>query len=311
MIYIISGKEPYLIDLKINTIIKENGGDIIKIDGDSKEFSYDYVIESCTSLGLFSNKSVVLVRDPIFFKKKVDIKSEKKLEELIKYCNNPIYENDLVFYTLNDDLKKVLKAYKDISKNAQKIDCTIDPKNFYSECISLAQKENFSLSKDLFNYLVTLCNNSLTLFKQNIDVLKLYPDKIDRDVLDKLASSNDEENIFELINSIKNKDVSKSIKLLRKIMKNEDSILGIIALIASQLRYTYEVDYYYDLGESVDTIAYKTNSKSFRVGKTINILNKKECLNLLNKLAILDFKCKTSNELDEKNMIEIFLVSML
>ena len=59
MIYIISGKEPYLIDLKINTIIKENGGDIIKIDGDSKEFSYDYVIESCTSLGLFSNKSVV------------------------------------------------------------------------------------------------------------------------------------------------------------------------------------------------------------------------------------------------------------
>lgn len=311
MIYIISGKEPYLIDLKINTIIKENGGDIIKIDGDSKEFSYDYVIESCTSLGLFSNKSVVLVRDPIFFKKKVDFKSEKKLEELIKYCNNPVYENDLVFYTLNDDFKKVLKAYKDISKNAQKIDCTIDQKNFYSECISLAQKENFSLSKDLFNYLVTLCNNSLTLFKQNIDVLKLYPDKIDRDVLDKLASSNDEENIFELINSIKNKDVSKSIKLLRKIMKNEDSILGIIALIASQLRYTYEVDYYYDLGESVDTIAYKTNSKSFRVSKTINTLNRKECLNLLNKLAILDFKCKTSNELDEKNMIEIFLVSML
>ncbi len=308
MIYIISGKEPYLIDNKINLLIKENGGDVVKIDGNAPNFSYDDIIESCTSIGLFSNKSIVLVRDPIFFKKKIE---DKKLDQLIDYCKNPVYENDLVFYTLNDDFKKILKAYKDISKNAQKIECNIDPKNFYTECVSLANKEQFSLRKDLFNYLVTLCNNNLTLFKQNIDVLKLYPDQIDKDCLDRLCSSSDEENIFELINAIKNKEVSRSISLLRKIMKNEDSILGLIALIASQLRYTYEVDYYYSLGESIDSIAYKTNSKSFRVSKTINTLNKNECLNLLNKLADLDLKCKTSSDIDEKNLIELFIVSML
>ena len=48
-------------------------------------------------------------------KKKVD---DKGVDELLSYCKKPIYENTLIFYTYDNDFKKVLKAFKDISTNA-------------------------------------------------------------------------------------------------------------------------------------------------------------------------------------------------
>lgn len=313
MIYIITGSESYLIDKKLDEIIKQDKDfDLIKLDGSSKAFSYRELLDSITSVGLFSNKSLVLLKDPIFFKKKVE---DKELDELIEYCKNPLYENDLVFYTYEDDFKKILKAYKDIAKNAQVIECKIEPKNFNIECINILKTRNIKMTKEAFNTLANMCNNSLSLFNQNIDVLSLYPDKIDEDVVNGLCVGSSEENVFNLINSLTDKDVTNSIKYANRILAIDNNINGLIALLANQLHFLYEVSYYDSIGDDTYTIMDKTNSKKqYRIDmafKTLRNLNRKEIMSLLNKLSDLDFKGKVNSDIDDKLRLELFIVGLI
>ena len=314
MIYIISGSDIYLIDQKLKEIVRENKDfDIVKVDASSKDFSYNGVLDSIVSVGLFASSSIILVKDPLIFKKKVE--NNSSVDELIEYCKKPIYENILVFYTYDNNFNKNLKAYKEISKNADVLDLKVDPKNFYSLCIDLAKKYSFKLDNNCFNLVCKACNNSLTLFKQNMDILELYPDKINQDVIESLLISSNEENVFNLINTLTNKKVSDSIYYAKRILSNDSNINGLMGLLASQLRFLYEVSYWAKIDSSLSYIANQTNCKSsYRLQKafeTLRYLKQNEIMSLLSKLADLDYKSKTNSDYDDTLKLELFIVGMI
>ncbi len=314
MIYIISGTDSYLIDSKLNEIIRQHKDyDVLKLDASLKNFSYYEVLDSVSSIGLFSNSSIVLVKDPLILKKKIE--DDKSVNDLLEYCKKPIYENILVFYTYENDFKKTLKAYKDISKNADVIDLKVDPKNFYSLCIDVAKKYSFKLDRNCFNIIFNACNNSLALFKQNMDVLELYPDKIDEDVVNTLLIASQDENVFSLINSLTNKKISDSIYYARRILKNDSNINGLIALLANQLRFLYEVSYWSTKDSNPNYIAEQMDVKSsYRIQKaleSLRYLKRNEIMSLLSKLADLDFNTKNNNDFDDSLKLELFIVGMI
>ena len=314
MIYIISGSDSYLIDQKLNEIIKQNkDADILKVDASGKNFSYYEVLDSIGSVGLFASSSIVLVKDPSILKRKVD--NDLSVEQLIEYCRKPIYENVLVFYTYENDFKKTLKAYKDISKNADVIELKVDPKNFYSLCLDVAKKYSFKLDNNCFNIVYKACNNSLALFKQNMDILELYPDKITGDVVDTLLISSNEENVFNLINALTNKKVSDSIYYAKRILSNDSNINGLISLLAGQLRFLYEVSFWSKTDSNPNYIADKMDVKSvYRVQKafeSLRYLKGNEIMSLLDKLANLDYKSKVNSDYDDTLKLELFIVGMI
>ena len=294
MIYLIFGSEIYLIDKKIKEISNKNkDADIVKVDASIKGFNYKQILESCMDVGLFASRSVVLV----------------------EYCSKPIYENDLVFYTYDNDFKKVLKSYKDIVKNAQVFECNANPKTYYVDCLNIVKEKDLVLDKKVLNILIDSCSPSLTLFNQNLDVLCLYPDKLDEDVTKRLITSNNEENVFNLINALTKKNISSAIKSLNKIISNDNNINGLIALLASQLRFLYDVSYYNEKSYSINEIMEYTGVKNrYRIDKafeTLDNLNMKEIINLLSKLADLDYQSKTSSDLNDKLKMELFIVSLI
>ena len=314
MIYIISGSDSYLIDQKLNEIIKQNkDADVIKVDASGKTFSYYEVLDSIGSVGLFASSSIVLVKDPSILKRKVD--NDLSVEQLIEYCKKPIYENVLVFYTYENDFKKTLKTYKDISKNADVIELKVDPKNFYSLCLDVAKKYSFKLDNNCFNIVHKACNNSLTLFKQNMDILELYPDKITGDVVDTLLISSNEENVFNLINALTNKKVSDSIYYAKRILSNDSNINGLISLLAGQLRFLYEVSFWSKTDSNPNYIADKMDVKSvYRIQKaleSLRYLKGNEIMALLDKLANLDYKSKVNSDYDDTLKLELFIVGMI
>ena len=314
MIYIISGSDSYLIDQKLNEIIKQNkDADVIKVDASGKTFSYYEVLDSIGSVGLFVSSSIVLVKDPSILKRKVE--NDLSVEQLIEYCKKPIYENVLVFYTYENDFKKTLKTYKDISKNADVIELKVDPKNFYSLCLDVAKKYSFKLDNNCFNIVYKACNNSLALFKQNMDILELYPDKITQDVVDTLLISSNEENVFNLINALTNKKVSDSIYYAKRILSNDSNINGLISLLAGQLRFLYEVSFWSKTDSNPNYIADKMDVKSvYRVQKafeSLRYLKGNEIMSLLDKLANLDYKSKVNSDYDDTLKLELFIVGMI
>ena len=312
MIYIITGEEECFIRDKINGIIKNNGNDPIRFDGRDKDFSYDVMVEACLGNSLFSSGSLVLVEEPDFLIKKVD---DKKLEAVYGYVNNPVYETDLIFYTYQNNFNNRLKSFKSINENAQLITLnSFDYKNFNSYVRTRVNEEGLKLNNEALTLLSNICKRNATLLNNNLEVLKLYPEPINSQVINKLCSASDDNDSFELINALTGKDISKSISTERKLLSENDSALSVIGLLASQLRYLYQIAYYVSLGKKKGEIMELCNINEYRYNKavqTINVLDKKQIIKLLAQLSELDIRCKSDNSLSDNSRFELFILELL
>ena len=273
MIFIIHGAETYLINKKINEIIEDNkDSEISRYNGLDKSFTVNEMINACTNIGLFSSKTLVLVRDPFFFINKTN---EKDAEMLLEYCNGPIYECDLVLYTLDDSFNTKLKLFKDVSVNAQVIKYDhLKPGAFNSACYEILKKRKLNFSRQIVNQLINSANNDLMVFDQDLDVLSLYPDELNSEVLEKMLISADFNNVYALINALTSKKVSLALMLTDKLLAYDDNIHGLISLLGSQLRFLYEVSYYDKHGMPVDEIMDRVHTNSrFRIDKAFEALS--------------------------------------
>lgn len=314
MIYIIDGDEKFLIKNKINEIIlKNNDALITKIDCLSKDFNANEIVDACTNVGIFNNRALVLVKDPPFLIKKDE---NNEYLNIVDYCLKPIYESDLVLYTYEDSFNERLKVFKEISSNAKVFHCKkLDKNGFYTYAKNLINKMNLNITKEAINYLINNINFDLDLLNRNIKILSLFPDRIDENVLMKLVSLSDEENVFNLINALTSKNITLSFKYANKILANDDNILGLIALLANQLRYLYTVSYYLSVGKSKNEIMNVTKTKnSYRLEKAIETLrsiNEKDIMKLLSDLSDLNYKMKSNYELSDQLKLELFIINLI
>lgn len=314
MIYLINGDEPYLIEDKLNEIIRKNKDALVsKVDGSSSDFNIDNLVNDCRSVGLFGDKQLILVKDPFFLAKKID---DKCLDNLLDYCHKPVYETDLVFYTLDNSFNERLKCFKDIGSNADVIKLNKLSRNeFFNYARKVIKQSNLNITKEAADALVNNANYDISLLNRNIEVLSLYPEKIDYDALIKLISFSSEEDVFNMINALTSKKASLAIKYANKLMANDESILRLISTLANQLRFLYTVGYYKSLDRSTKDIMDIVNTKSsYRIEKayeTLNLIDMNDIENLLSKLADLDYKCKKDSDIQDKLKLELFIVSLL
>lgn len=312
MIYIIQGQEPCFIKEKIEEIVSSSEGEIRSFDGSDKNFSIAELMEACEGNSLFSNGTIVLVDQPFFLVKKCD---EKSVAELLEYVKRPLYDTQLIFYTYADNFNSKLKIYKQIASNAQVIDLKhLDYKNFSNYVRSRINEEKLDITSDASYLLNTICKRDATLFNANLQILKLYPGKIDPKAVNKLCTASDDNDSFEMINALTNKDLSKAISIERRLLSQTDSIFGVIGLLANQLRFLYQIAYYDSLNMSRKQILETTGVNEYRLSKaneTLKVLKKEKIIELLKKLSDLDVTLKTDNSISEQTRFEVFLLEFL
>ena len=312
MNYIIFGEEELFVKNKLNEIIKSQVGEVFNYDGNSKTFNINDVINSCLSSNIFNDKNIIVVKDPPFLIKKFE---ENLLDSLNNYINNPVFETDLIFYTLENKFNSKLKEFKLICKNAQVIECnSYDYKNFNTYVNQQINYNNLDIDNDAAYLLNTICKRNASLLSQNIDILKNYPEHIDSNVINKLCTVSDDNDSFELINSIVNKDISKTIHLERKLINEKDSIFSVIGLLASQLRFLYQIAYYKSINKSDRQVLELINCNEYRYKKAIDTLRNlklDQILKLLNDLSSLDIKCKLDNSISDVSRFEIYILNLL
>lgn len=312
MIYIVKGSEPHFIKDKLDALIRESNGEVVKFDGNSKNFTIEELVDSCMSNSLFADKLCVICKDPYFLTKKVE---EKEISVLLDYISNPVYETDLIFYTLDDNFNIKLKTYKTISENSEVITLDgLDYKNFNNYCYSRIKEEDLIIDKDSAYTLISICKRNASLFNSNLEILKLYPDKIDQNVIAKLCTSSDNNLVFDLINAICEKDINKTIICERKLLSESDSILGVIALLSNSLRQTYFIGYLLEKGYKKSQIINECKSSEFIINKSIDTLSKikkEQILKLLSQLSDLDIECKSNYDIPDNSRFELFILNLL
>ena len=312
MIYILSGSEQVFIEHKIDELIKQENAEILKFDGNSKDFSIDNLIDACNSNTLFSNKNIILVKDAPFLCKKVD---EDKLVRLYDYVSNPCIETDLIFYSFDQKLNSRLKTYKDVEKNARAFNFDgLDYRNFDNFVNQEINRNKLNITKEAISHLNAICKRDATLLVKNIEILSNFPEKITVETIDKLCSISDDNDAFEMINALTNKDISKTIYLERKLLKENDSVMSVIGLLSTQLRFLYQVSYLLSIKMKKSEILDTTKCSEYRYNKAIETLNKidmKQIIGLLNNLSKLDIECKTDNSLSDASRFELFILNLV
>ncbi|MBR4470576.1 MAG: DNA polymerase III subunit delta [Erysipelotrichaceae bacterium] len=312
MIYIIQGQEEIFIREKIDEIVKQSDAEVFRFDGSDKEFSIDQMLEACEGNSLFSDASVVLVNEPYFLIRKAD---EKDLQGLLRYVSDPLYQTQLIFYTYQNNFNSKLKVYKQIAENAQVLNLnSYDYKNFNSYVRSRINEEKLDINNEAIYLLSNLCKRNATLLNQNLEILKLYPGKIDPKVVSSLCTASDDNDSFEMINALTARDVTKALSVERKLLKENDSVLGVIGLLANQLRFLYYISYLVSKGKKRNEIMEIASISDYRLNKAMESLNglkKEEIMYMLALLSELDISCKSDNSISDQLRFEMFILEFL
>lgn len=311
--YIISGESSYFIDNEIKKLTGDNASLIFNMN----ESSVEDLINEASFSSLFKDQKYIVVKNALFLNstKKSDTNKAKKDNELLfNYLNNENEDTTIIFVLdKNPDMKK--KTVKLISENGNLINLPkltkTDQKN---ELKKILKEYKYSIDDISLWYII---NNSLSNFDiavMELDKLMLYynnPCKIDYNVVVELVSKSMNDNIYELIDAIMERNLENSLANIQKLKLYKIEPILVILSLASELRKTYKVFLLEKNGNSYQDILNELEMRDFQFKKYKNYLtlyNEDELKADLLELSELDYICKSQN-VDKEVLLVNFIMN--
>ncbi len=189
----------------------------------------------------FSRKLIIVKIDK---KEKEDSDSSETVEEKNDWLT-PSMEETLkaledvvvVFY---GDIKKTTKIYKLVQKSGECILC--DKKKEY-DILSWASRafavNGIEISNADINYLISICGTDKLMLKSEMDKLVDYTyesKKVTKKDIDAICIRTSDVIIFDLTDSLGNKDIKTALNALNELIENKEPIQKIAIMIAKHFK---------------------------------------------------------------------------
>ncbi len=308
--YLLEGENSFDIQKEIERIIKKNNFLEATISQyDLQEEPLEVALEDLDTYSFLSDKKVIIIRNLENIQQE---ENKKEIEHLYKYLDNPNLDN-LLFIVANK-FNNTLKITKELKKRMEHITVSNDPIKFTKEAL-----KGYKISPSLIEYLVNKCLKDTAKLENECNKLKTYKyeekeilkEDIDELVVEKLGDSTDL--TFSFNRSLAEKDKKSALEKYYQLLNYNIEPLSVIGLLASQIRIIYQVKVLESQGLSANDIATTLGEKnSYRVKKTKELTRfytEKELLDLMQQLADMDYKIKTT-DVDANSLIEIFILSI-
>ena len=313
-IYLIYGNEEYLIKKELSKIIddsKINTDNIIKYDLNEENVS-NVVEEACT-ISMFDDKKFIICENCNFLSSSEKKELNHDIDSLSKYIENPFNDVYIVFIVNNeklDERKKIVKILKKVSKV---IECNkLDSHNLNDYIYNYFKKNGYNIEMNLVRLIIDKVKYDLSNIISECDKLMLYKDSnkdITKEDIDNVIIETIEDNIFELTNSIMEKNTSKSIKIYKDLLLKGEEPIKLIVMIANQFRLILQVKLMLKNGYSQNDMVTILKEHPYRIKLALSSnYDEKELISYIKKLYKLDFDIKTGN-IDKNFGFELFLLS--
>ena len=307
-IYLLYGQNKSIIKEEINKIIEKiNSKDIIKYSLDNTLIKD--IIEDANTISMFSNKKIIIVNDSSFFGANKKIEDQELLEKYLNNYNNNTY---IIFVANIEKIDTRKKITKIVEKNGSIIEC-LNNETYTKDFINNYLAKNKYKMQDT-NYFLNIVGNNLENIKNELEKLIMYKinDKIiNNDDIDKICIKNIEEEIFELTDAIIANNKQKSINLLNEFLNKNYEEIAIIALLASQFRFLYQVKRLENKNKNYTEIAKILEVNPYRVKFTQKKLynyREKDITERIKQLAKMDHDIKLGL-IDKKLALELFILN--
>ena len=314
MNYVLYGEEQYELENALSRILKQyhiEKNDLNMITYDALQSDMQTIMEDATTIPFFAEQKVILVRNANFLSTVND--TDMDISLLDKYLDEPMESTILIFtgsFEKLDARKKIVKKIQKTCKVLQfhRLDA-LGKQNYIREEI---KRRNLSVEPNAFLELDQRLPLDIRSIKKEMEKLELFGGVIDVSVVEQLINRPLEEDVFQLVNAVVDRDLKKAFTLWYDLcVLNKDAIY-LIALLSGQFRFLYQVKVLMDQGAGKDMIVSKLNAHPYRVQLTMQNARKLSTsylLQILSKLANLDQKMK-GGQLDKKLGFEMFLLEL-
>ncbi|MBP3502765.1 MAG: DNA polymerase III subunit delta [Clostridia bacterium] len=292
-IYLLYGKETYLLENAVKKIKKLFGNlveglNYIKIDN----ANLDSLIPELQTPSFGFEKKLIIVKDTDLLKKQAKKKAQfiiDKIEKVASYISENIddikEQNILVF--IEEDVDKN-KLYKELEKVGLVCNFEAEKLPEISKRIKyICNAYSVNIDSSTLNYFIESCGTNMQDLINEIRKLIEYVGKegtIKKEDIDLLSTKQFESVIFDLTDSLGQKNVSKSLEVLKNLIYSKEPIQKILITLYNHFKKLYIVKlcekYKKDLSENLKlkpnqmflVSKYKRQSSYFSENELRNIL---------------------------------------
>ena len=316
MMYLVFGEQELMINKLVDKLAKETLEEIDDFNlvvFDAYKTPLYEIVNDASTLPFMTDKKVVVIKNAYFLTaESPKLEFEQSFEELEEYLENQNEGVSLIFCVVSsklDERKSLVKKIKEKSK-VYALD-NVNKKDLPRVIKQMFDKRGMSITNDALTEFINRCGEDMYLINNEIDKLNCYKNDLDIKDIMLMTPKKLEDNVFEMIDAIFNKKEDKVFKIYYDLKVNNSEPITLISLIASQVRFMYQVMILKDKGYSESNIANELSCHPYRVKvalEKVYSLNKIDLTLLLEELSDLDIKIK-SGEIDRFVGFELFLLS--
>lgn len=310
---LVVGDEALLVEEAVRGFLgRFSGAEVLRFE---KELDLGGVLGRLGQNGLFSSSVLIVVREPWFLGKAV---SEAELGVL-----NSIFEAVSAgghgFLMIAQRLDKRKKVVKQVLKLAELTECqgflAWEQDKLYAWIRARVEGYGKQVSRDGILALEASAGTQLSGLAQLIDALVTYLgdageilDSHVRDFSSEFSSSS-----FSLMDALKSHDRAKMLLSADSLMRHGEDAVGLLALVASQIRLYLQILVILDSGGTAQSIAKAVGKNPYYVQKLLPEIRKAYSLSDLkqgmNRLAEMDLGIK-SGKIAASRALELVLAGI-
>ncbi len=311
MITVLYGIQSDLIENYIDDFIKKNKiNSVIKYD--YNDVNIDTIIEEVSYVDLFGDKKIIILYNSKFLTSEETL-DNKYFEDYIKNQNQVNY----LFLITNsenlDERKKIVKLLRE-SYEVKEFN-KFSEYDAYKYINELLKKDKYTIEEKAIKEIVSRLSLNIGMMKNEVEKLKLY--KLDdrnitlNDVFE-VTSILPEDNVFKIVDALISNNKEEIFKLYNDFKLIGVDEIALIALIANQFRFMYQVKVLLNDGKTKNEIISILKSHPYKTEitiKKVSIYSEEKLLDILYKLSIIDVSIKTG-EIDKEYALENFFLNL-
>ena len=314
-VYLYKGVEPYLINTKIDMLVKQSKANEFNISVyDCAEVDVLLAVQDAMSLPFLSDNKVVIIKNPHFLaSEKTSINHDVKC--LIKYLDNQMEKTFLIINAcgikLNEKLEVTKALIKKATVNETKEIEEVEFKGWIKRQCDIAYVQ---IEEDAIKSFYVAVGKDLLNAKNELDKMINYVGEngvITKKIVDNLTSRGLQTNVFELSSAILSNNKDVIYKTYKKLMASGVDIYALISLTTKFMKDNLIVNLLLEQGCSQAEVASKmgvSNNRAYYLLKEAKQMDVDCIMDNIKRLGKLDYQIK-SGQIEPKKGFELFLFS--
>lgn len=317
-VYLVQGNQDYLTDQikkQFMQLIPEEEREMNIGIYDMEEESIGSAIDDAQSIPFFGKQRLVIIKRPTFLTgMKTKSKVEHNLDDLISYLEHPEPSTVLVIFAPYDKLDSRKKITKALKKSAQVLEINQNSEQQIKRLVTEIIVDNgYQTSPEVVEAIVQRTSANLTLIMNGLEKLFLYYQDtkvIESNVVADLVGQSMEQNVFDLVQLVLTKKVTKAIELYHSLIVEGEEPLRINAVLVQQFRLLLQVMILKKHGYSQGSLASSLKVHPYRIKLAIQLGSRFEYQDLRRGyLGLIDLETSLkSTSQDPEFLFELFLL---